>query len=101
MVKYVLLGTMWSACSAMHVPPDQIQKRKQKNPHDVDEMPVEPADLDGRVVALGDDAAVYPPRHDRHHAQTDHHVQRMQSGHHEIERKEQLRVAELAGVVEL
>src|SRR5438132_14037559 len=101
MVKYVLLGTMWSACSAMHVPPNQIQKRKQKNPHDVDEMPIESADLDGCVVAFGNHAAVHPPCHHRHHAQPDHHVQRVQPGHHEIEREEQLRVAEFAGVVKL
>ena len=47
-------------CS-MHVPPDQVEQRKQENPHDVDEVPVEAADLDRAVVLGGDRAAPGQP----------------------------------------
>src|SRR5258707_8719945 len=78
---------------ASRVPVDQIKQWKKINPNDVDEVPIEAADLD-RSVVLGSEAALQ--RHGEQpekNAQADDHVQRVQAGHHEIERKKDLRVA--------
>ena len=40
-------------------------------------------------------AAPRPPQHHRHDAEADDHVQRVQAGHHEVEREEDLRVADV------
>ncbi len=35
------------------MPTHQIKQRKQENPHDIDKMPIEPYQLDRRVVDRG------------------------------------------------
>src|SRR5208282_5000571 len=78
---------------ASRVPVNQIKQREQVNPDDVDEVPIEAADLDWSVP-LGGEAAF--PGHDQEpekNAETDDHVQRVQASHDEVEREEQLRVA--------
>src|SRR5262245_17702463 len=79
---------------------DEIENRKQENPHDVDEVPVETADLDGTVVIRRDDPARAPPQHPRHDPEADDHVNRMEPGHDEVEREENLRVLRLLGRLE-
>ncbi len=79
------------------VPPDEIEQREQEDPHDIDEVPVETADLDRARVFLGNGAVQRPHEHPQHDAETDDHVQRVQAGHHEIEREEDLRVPEVFG----
>src|SRR5271166_295260 len=77
---------------ASRVPVDQIQQREQVDPDNVDEVPVEAADLD-RSVPLGGEASL--PGHDQEpekNAQADDHVQRVQARHNEVEGEEQLRV---------
>src|SRR5712691_3615079 len=76
----------------LRMTPDQIQKREQENPDDVDEVPVQTADLDRAVVLRGDRAAPRPPQHPRHDPEPDDHVQRVQARHDEVEREENLRV---------
>ena len=73
------------------MPPYQVEQRKQENPDDVDEVPVETDDFDGRVIAVSERAVVSPDEHPDHQAHTDDHVQRVQARHHEVERKENLR----------
>src|SRR5213593_4136872 len=74
---------------------DQIKKREQENPDDVDEVPVETADLDWNVVLRRNHAANRPPQHERHDPEADDHVQRMQSRHQEVQGEKKLRVAEV------
>ena len=38
-------------CRSQRVPPEQVEEREEEDPDDVDEVPVEPDDLDRRVVA--------------------------------------------------
>src|SRR5438105_3357914 len=72
--------------------PNQIQEREQENPHDIDEVPIEAADFNRTVVFRRDRAAPRPPEHPAHDAEADDHMQRVESGHNEVQRKEQLRV---------
>src|SRR5207247_7053951 len=78
--------------TSMCVAPDQIEQREKKNPDDVDEVPVEAADLDRAVVFVRDRAAPRQPQHHEHDPDADHHVHRVQPGHDEIEREEDLGV---------
>src|SRR6185503_11144037 len=78
--------------------PYQVQEREQKNPDDVDEVPVEAADLDRVAVLPGNHAPPRPPQHHAHDAETDDHVQRVNAGHHEIQREEDLRLPEMFGL---
>src|ERR1700691_5280603 len=86
---------------ASRVPVDQVKQREQVNPDDVDEVPVQAADLDWSVP-LGSESSL--PGHDQEpekNTQADDHVYRVQARHHEVKREEQLRVmwiSILAGV---
>src|ERR1700735_2707572 len=74
------------------VPVDQIQQRKQINPDNVDEVPVQATDFD-RSVVLGSEASL--PGSDeepKKNSEPDNHVQGVQAGHHEVQRKKQLRM---------
>src|SRR5580704_19521706 len=77
------------------MPSDEIEQREQEDPDDVDEVPVETADLDRVVVVRGDDAAGRPPEHHRHDADADDHVEGVEAGHDEVQREEDLRVPEV------
>src|SRR5271169_5554000 len=77
---------------ASRVPVDQVEQWKQVDPDNVDEMPVEAADLDWSVI-LGTESAF--PRHDQKpekDAQPDDHMQRVQPSHDEVKREKQLRM---------
>src|SRR5437870_3202774 len=84
------VGTM---CSDM--PANEVKEREQEDPYDVDEMPVQTADLDRRVVLGGDRAAPRQPQHDGHDAKPGDHVQRVKAGHQVVEREEDLRVLKI------
>src|SRR5271155_1099155 len=74
---------------------DQVKQRKQINPDNVDEVPVQAADLD-RSVPLGSETSL--PGHDEKpekNTQANNHVQRMQSSHDEVEREKHLRVTRI------
>ena len=77
---------------------NQIKQRKQEYPHDIDEMPVEPGDLDGMRNVVAMRRAEPQPAQE---SDAGGHVQRVQAGHREVEAEEQLRlrVRELVGEV--
>src|SRR5258708_11566890 len=77
---------------ASRVPVNQVKQRKQVNPNDIDEVPVEAADFDGSVV-LGRKASL-PGCEEKpeKNAEPDDHVQRVQACHNEIKREENLRM---------
>src|SRR5439155_14018536 len=92
----------WERCvRSMEMPSNEIQEWKQENPYDVDEVPVQPTDLDWAVVLLRYDLAPRPPEHHAHDPEADHHVQRVKTRHHEIQRKEDLGVRRVRGFAEL
>src|SRR5687768_16137125 len=84
--------------ASVQMPPDQIQQRKQENPNDVDEMPVQAADLDGAGILPRDGSVPCPEQHPRHDSEPDDHVNGVQAGHREIQREEDLRVPEVLGL---
>src|SRR5260370_42222899 len=71
---------------------NQIQQWKQENPHNVDEMPVQPDVLHRSVVLRREPAAQRFLDEPKQQARADNHVQSVQPGHAKIQRKEKLRV---------
>src|SRR5258706_10825204 len=72
---------------------DQIEQREQEDPDQVDEVPVQPHEVDRREVLRAEmplDRADQDPR-DRPHA--GEHVQPVQPGHQEVDPEEDLHVA--------
>src|SRR5579864_7294660 len=77
----------------LRVTVDQVQQRKQVNPHNVDKVPVETADFQRGVIFR---SKVPLPGHDQKpgkNAEPHDHVQRVKPGHDEVESKENLRMA--------
>ena len=54
---------------------DEIEERKQVNPHEVDEMPIQRADIDSREVLLREIAAEVPDEHPTEHRHPDEDVE--------------------------
>src|SRR6185436_2858777 len=63
----------------------QIKQREQKNPHDVDKVPVETRNLYGTVVFGTETSLGCEIEKHRHYTDTDDHVDRVHSGHREID----------------
>src|SRR5580704_15849906 len=100
--KYIFKGDdVADECSDMQaswVPVDQVKQREQVNPDDVNEVPVEAADLDWSVP-LGSETSL--PGHDQEpekNAEADDHVQCVQAGHDEVEGEEKLRVVRVCAL---
>src|ERR1044071_4494313 len=70
------------------MPPDQIQQGKKKNPDDIDKVPVEPDQLDGRVVFDREHPTRRFDNQVNDKADADDHMDRVHSGHGEIKREE-------------
>src|SRR5216683_5272305 len=71
---------------------NQIQQWKQENPNNVDEMPVQPDVLHRSVVLRREASAQRFFDEPDQQARADNHVQSVQPGHAEVQRKEKLRV---------
>src|SRR6266849_6391279 len=71
---------------------NQIQQRKQENPHNVDEMPVQPDVLHRSVVLRREAPAQRFFDEPEQQARADDHVQGVQPGHAKVQGKEKLRV---------
>src|SRR5262245_53045033 len=84
---------MWGSVRSMTS--DQIQEGKEKYPDDIDEVPVEPADLNRAVVVPRNRPPPSPPEHPQYDAHADHHVKRVQSRHHEVQREKELGVPDV------
>src|SRR6266852_2003622 len=75
---------------------EQIKQREEENPNDIHEVPIKTRYLDRRVI-LGSEAP--PPGHqnqDADYPNPNYHVQRVDSGHSEIEPVEHLHVCRVA-----
>ena len=68
----------------------QIQKGEQENPDDVDEVPVESGDLDWREMAGRKFSDASEERENQHDENSDCNVNCVETGHGEIEPKENL-----------
>src|SRR3984957_15373981 len=63
---------------------DQIQQREQKNPHNIDEVPVQADHLQRRVIHFVKPVAPGHDRDDQNNRNSDDHVQRVQPSHEKI-----------------
>src|SRR6267154_2965355 len=77
---------------------NQIEQWEQKNPDDIDEMPVQTDIFYGRVVFRRKAAARRFFDQPNEQACADDHVQRVEAGHAEVERKEKLGMGVGAGI---
>src|SRR5437773_12210621 len=88
------MGTTWSGACAVSgcsgMVRDQVEEGEEEDPDDVHEVPVEPGDLDGRVVGGTEPSVPRLPGHDRDDGHADHHVQGVQAGEAEVEGEEEL-----------
>src|SRR5688572_25941816 len=69
---------------------DQIEQREQEDPDDVDEVPVEAHDLDRSVILGSEVASPGAPDEPQEQPEADDHVERVESGHGEVEHHEEL-----------
>jgi hypothetical protein len=79
-------------------PSNQIQQGEQKNPHNINEMPVKAGYLDGVEVFL---EAIPRGQHDQgcHDAAAHDHMQSVKPGHEKIEEHEKLDVSGMRTVI--
>ena len=88
-----------SRAAVQKVSAQEIKQREKENPNDVNKVPIQTGHFDGRIIIGGVSSHPRFSQKPRHHAQTDNHMQRMQSGHHKVNPKEDANfVAEFIGV---
>src|SRR5215510_4369695 len=87
---------IFSVCA--DVAADQVEEREEEDPDDVDEVPVQSADLNRAHVVAIDGPVSHPRQHPRHDAKADNHVERVKAGQDEVERKEELRLLCVLGL---
>src|ERR1700739_2103936 len=93
--KYIFKGDA-DECADMkssRMPVNQIEQREKIDPDNIDEVPVETANLDGSVVFRCEASLPRHGQEPREDSETDDHVQRVQTRHYEIKGKKYLRVA--------
>src|ERR1700722_11460594 len=71
---------------------DQIEQREQKNPHNIDEVPIQTHQIDRRTVFRRESTAERLLDQPNQKAGADNHVQRVKSGHRKVQREKELRV---------
>src|SRR3954467_3741964 len=67
---------------------EDVDRREHDDPHHVDEMPVDPADLDAVVVLGGEVPAEGADRHEQEDREADEDVGSVQAGEAEEDRRE-------------
>jgi hypothetical protein len=63
---------------------NEIEKRKKKNPHDVDEMPIKAGKLDGRVVERREFSPPGLKQQNDQNGDSDDHVNGVHAGHGKV-----------------
>src|SRR4051794_37633255 len=71
-------------------PSDKVDQRIQEDPDDIDEVPVEPGNLDRGVVGAGKSAAPRAHRHGAEQADADRDMKPVYPRQHEVQEVEQL-----------
>src|ERR1700722_11126033 len=77
---------------ASRMPVDQVEQGKQINPDDVDEMPVQAADLDWSVIFRREASLPGHSQKPGKDTQPDNHVEGVDAGHDEVKREKNLGV---------
>src|SRR6476660_5813432 len=71
---------------------DQVEQGEEVDPHEVDEVPVEGNDVDGREELLREVTPVVAHPHPDEDADADDDVNAVDARHHEVDREERARV---------
>src|SRR6185436_3087623 len=82
----------------IHVPSEEVEKREQENPDDIDEVPVEAAHFDGVVILRREPSRACSHRKEPKQANPDQEMEGMDSGHGEIAQEEQLGVPRISSL---
>src|SRR3984957_13600939 len=75
------------------MPVDQIEQREQKNPHNIDEVPIQTHKIDGGTVFGIESPLKRLLDQPNQEAGADNHVQRVQPGHRKVQGEKELRVS--------
>src|SRR5512140_3069107 len=75
--------------------PNQIEERKQEDPHDVDEMPVQATEVYWREILAVESSVNRTDEQPGNHDHACYHVHSVQAGHAKVDPKEDLHVAQL------
>src|ERR1041384_7988133 len=67
------------------MPPKQVEQRKQENPNNVDEVPVQSNHLDRTVILRIETTPQRKDDQKRQQSGADNHVQRVHAGHREVD----------------
>src|ERR1044071_959596 len=79
--------------------PEQVEKRKKKNPDDIHEMPVEPDNLYRRVIFDREAAVRSFDNQIGQKPEADHHVQSVEGRHGVVKGEEKRRLIRLRSVI--
>src|SRR3954454_13703360 len=79
-----------TASPSAAAPPVQVDERVEKDPDEIDEMPIKPGDLDRRVIGRRERSAPGPHRDQRDNRDADQKMQGVDAGNAEIQEIEQL-----------
>src|SRR5205823_4940413 len=79
-------------------PADQVEQREEEDPDDIYKVPIEAHDFDGRVMIGSIDSLTCLLYEKQQETGPNHHVQRVQAGHEEVEREEKLNTRGVGGL---
>ena len=71
---------------------NQIEQREEEDPHEVDDMPVEPTEIDGGIVLRAEMPLHASQDEPADHDHSDHHVNAVKAGHRVVDGKEPMGV---------
>ncbi len=69
---------------------DEIQQREQKDPDNIDEVPIKPEIIDGRGMPIDISAVLRLVEQNEQNADADDHVQGVHAGHGKVKEEEEL-----------
>ena len=71
---------------------NQVEQREEEDPDQVDDVPIEPTEIDWSIV-LGVEVPLHPPKDEpSDHDHADDHVNYVQAGHRVVDREESMGV---------
>src|SRR4051812_49126406 len=73
-------------------PRSYVERKEDRQPHDIDEMPIERADGNCRVAERAEIIQCHPPRHDGEQDIADYHMRHVEAGDGEVQRSVGMRV---------
>src|SRR5580658_10120544 len=71
---------------------DQVEQREEKDPHDVDEVPIKTRHFDRGVIGRAKGSLARHQENRGHNAEANHHVEGVEAGHEKVKAEQDLRL---------